>query len=462
MGIALRRSSVLVLLVGLGTAGWYSFGRGKVVLGGEAVSGEGKLSPVNVETTAPHPGGLDRICVQPGTVEPFECADLYAKVSGFLAEQTVDIGTAVQKGEILARISVPESDRQVEKDTADLKRAEARVEQMTAAISTTEADLGAATAAVALAGEELKSKTSYRMYHLKQRDRLQELHTLRAIEARLVEEQEDHYQAAVGAERAAQEAINASKQKEIAARARVKQAEADRKYAEAEVVTARAQLEKSQVLQGYTIIRSPYSGVVTKRNFHPGDFIQSAETGGNRMPLLAVERTDVMRVVVNVPDRDVPFVSVGAPAVIEIDALPGQAFKTAGRHKVVVTRSAASEDPQTRMMRTEIDLANPTGTLRRGMYGRVTLTLRSGSPSAVRVPSTALVGKAEGGGGSVRVVRDGKVHLVPIRSGIDNGTEVEILNGLTPMDRIIVRASGPLDEGTSVTASDSPTRSNSP
>src|SRR5205823_8657475 len=113
------------------------------------------------------------------------------------------------------------------------------------------------------------------------------------------------------------------------------------------------------------------------------------------------------------------------------------AFKTTAGGTVAVSRSAASEDPHTRMMRTEIDLPNPDGALRRGMYGRVTLLLSSGSPSAVRIPSVALVGKAEGGKGTVRVVRGERAQLVAVACGADNGEEVEILAGLTPQDRVV-------------------------
>jgi HlyD family secretion protein len=118
-----------------------------------------------------------------------------------------------------------------------------------------------------------------------------------------------------------------------------------------------------------------------------------------------------------------------------------------------VSRLAASEDPHTRMMRVELDAPNPDGKLRRGMYGRVTLVLQTGGASAVRVPSAALVGKAEGGKAAVRVVRDGAAQIVPVRYGTDNGAEVEILTGLTTADRVVVRANGPVENGTRVTTS---------
>jgi HlyD family secretion protein len=103
-------------------------------------------------------------------------------------------------------------------------------------------------------------------------------------------------------------------------------------------------------------------------------------------------------------------------------------------------------------MRIEVHVKNPNGKLRRGMFGRVTLALQVGAPEAVRIPSSALHGKAEGGRASVRVVRDDIAHVVPVRYGTDTGAEVEILSGLTPADRVIVRASGPVDNGTQVAA----------
>jgi HlyD family secretion protein len=451
IGLKLAWLSGLAVLALVSVAGWYTFAREKPAADKHATGAPASSAAIPVEVVTPLSGGLDRVCVQPGTVEPFESADLHAKVSGYLAEQKVDIGDRVQKGDVLARISVPEIEAQVKQDRAEVARAEAKADQMTAAVTTAEADLGTATVGVAFARAEARSKESYRAYREKQRNRFKELAASTAIDPKLAEEQEDQYQAAVSAELAAGESVNAAKQKEVAAGARVKQAQADLKYATAEVAVAKARLERSEVLLGYTVIKSPYTGVVTKRSFHPGEFVRSAEAG-ERTPIFVVERTDVMRIVVQVPDRDVPFVDVGDAAGVTVDALPGVTFKTVGAEKAVVSRIAASEDSHTRMMRIEIHVGNPNGKLRRGMFGRVTLALQVGAPEAVRIPSSALHGKAEGGRASVRVVRDDIAHVVPVRYGTDNGSEVEILSGLTPADRVIVRASGPVDNGTQVAA----------
>jgi HlyD family secretion protein len=250
-------------------------------------------------------------------------------------------------------------------------------------------------------------------------------------------------------ENASKEAVSSAEERASAANSKITQARADWDEAKASAAVAAAELEKSKVLRDYTVIKSPYTGVVTRRNFQVGDFIKSADQGG-AVPLLAVERTDVMRVIVQVPDRDVPYVSLGDPAVIEIDALPGVVFQTRGGQTVAVSRWSEAEDPTTRTMRTEVDVKNPNSLLRHGMYGRATLTLQSGAATAVRVPPGAVVRRDGGGKGAVRVVRDDRVQTVPVVLGSDNGVEVEVLAGLTLTDQVVLRTNGPVDDGVPV------------
>jgi HlyD family secretion protein len=97
---ALRRpTAVLIAVAGLLAAG--GAGTGYVLVHGKGITeivrqpqseAASAAARVSVKTASPRPGGLDRLCTQPGSVEPFEAADLYSKVSGFLVEQNVDIG----------------------------------------------------------------------------------------------------------------------------------------------------------------------------------------------------------------------------------------------------------------------------------------------------------------------------------------------------------------------------------
>jgi RND family efflux transporter MFP subunit len=207
---------------------------------------------------------------------------------------------------------------------------------------------------------------------------------------------------------------------------------------------AEARLDTAKVNRDYARIVAPFDGVVTHRSFHPGAFIRAASEGG-QTPLLSVKRIDLMRVVVQVPDRDVVLTNAGDPAVVNVDALGGRAFLG------TVARIAESEDPATRTMRVEIDLPNPEGLLREGMYGRASITLESDSPN-LTVPATCVVDHSGSNQGTVYVVREGTVRRTKVALGADNGSFVEILSGLDPADAVVVRASAPLEDGSPVLA----------
>jgi RND family efflux transporter MFP subunit len=406
-------------------------------------------SRIGVEVVHPTDGGIERICVQPGTLEPYEAADLYAKASGYLSfkdlEAIVDIGSKVKKDQVLARISVPEYNAQVRRNEAEVEHAKARMRQYEAHLVAARATAKAAKARITLVTAQVKSKTAFRRFREKQYDRIKDLLARQAVDARLLDESEDHMEASIGAEEAAKEAVVTTTLDAEASDAKVSEAQADLEDAKAQVGVAEAELDNARVLLSYTVIKSPYDGIITKRNYWAPDFIRTGESGSSEKPLFSVERTDLMRVVVAVPDRDVPYVDDGEEAEVMIDAINGPPIKAK------VSRSAKSEDPSTRTMRTEIDIPNPKGVLRRGMYGQTTIYLQKGAPHSVTIPSSALIGKAADGNATVRIVNEGHVKVVPVRIGADNGINVEVVSGLKVEDQVIVRASGSIDEGTPVT-----------
>jgi len=400
---------------------------------------------VRVEVAEPKPGGLERTTNQPGSVISFESADLYAKVSGYLKTQPVDIGSVVRRGDVLAVIDAPELFKDLDHAKAELEQAAAQIAQTKARVLTADADREAAAAAVHQAEAEIEKATAFRAFREKQYQRIKSLYEVKSIDARLVDEKQDEMESAQAAERVAQAGALTAEAQLTAAKAKVEQAKSDVANAEAQYRVAQSDVEKRQVYVDFTRIISPYNGVITKRNFFAGAFIRAADQGGN-VPLLNVERIDVMRVVVEVPDRDVPYTNVGDRAKIIIDAQPGVVFESK------VARIADAEDPLTRTMRVEIDLDNDKGLLREGMYGRATIYLDAGN-KGVNVPSSALSGESEKGIGALFVVRDGVAKLVRARVGSDDGIRVEILDGLTTADRVIVRHNGPIIDGSLVEAS---------
>jgi multidrug efflux pump subunit AcrA (membrane-fusion protein) len=100
-------------------------------------------------------------------------------------------------------------------------------------------------------------------------------------------------------------------------------------------------------------------------------------------------------------------------------------------------------------MRVELDLPNPTGKICHGMYGQVTIVLDQ-EKELLSIPSSCLVGKHDGGKGTVYVVRGDQAHQVSVRVGTDNGLRVVVLGGLDPNDQVILQPGNRLSDGAEV------------
>ncbi len=438
---------VAATLVGLTT--WYSVAAKSAAEVAHTTPGESPLptptdvTAVRVETVKPVQGAIERTTNQPGSVIAFESARLFAKMSGYLKSQSVDIGDRVKRGQVLAVIDAPELIRDVEVAEATLHQSKAQVAQAEARVSAEKAAHQAAVSAIAEAEAELGHTEAVKSFREKQYNRIKGLFDLKSIDERLVDEKLDQWESATAADRAAHASVVSSKALAAAAFARVAQAQADVNAARSAVAVADAEFAKAKVLAEYLQIVSPYDGVITERNFFRGDFISAADQASDK-PLLAVARTDVVRIVVQVPDDDVPLLDVNDPADITIDALRGQAFH--GK----VSRFANAEDGETRLMRAEIDLPNPKNALHPGMYGGVIIHL-SPNEVSLSVPSAALRQQTGNGTATVYVVKDGQAQLRRIRVGKDNGAQIEVVDGLTPNDHVIVSESDHLADGMAVT-----------
>ncbi len=409
----------------------------------EPKAAQEREQPVStVEVVRPKLGGIPRTIQQPASIHAFESVNLYAMISGYLKTQKVDIGSRIKKSEILAEINVPRDAKMVEEAAALVEQARAQVVQSEARIKVAEAQGSAAAAAEKVAESELERLIALRQLAEKQYARVNGLVAQRATSTLYADEQKSGLQAATAAQQTGASEILSAKAKVMAAGAAVDQARADVVASRANLGVAEAHLDRVKVNLLYARIVAPFDGVVTHRTFHPGALIRSAVEGGQQVPLLTVKRTDKMRVVVLVPDRDVVLTRVGDTAVVSVDALDGQAFKG------TLARIARAEDAE-RMMRVEIDLPNPEDLLFDGMYGKAIITLGQDSKTFA-VPSSAIVEHTGHSGGAVFVIRDGIARRTEIKLGGDNGSQAEILSGVGPDDLVILPSGTPLEDGTRV------------
>ena len=400
---------------------------------------------IRVRVVHPRRGGLTLTTTQPGVIHSYDYVRLYAKVSGFLRGQTVDIGDTVERGQVIARVFAPEIQQQVEQTAAAVEQARAGVVQAEAMVTVAQAEVAAAEAEVKEREARVGEYVARRKYRQKEFIRYNELATTRVIDQRAADEKQDDFESAKAGEDVAIAAVQTAKGRLAKALAAVEKAEADVQGARANLRVAEAKQAAAQIFEEYTRLTAPFNGTVTERNYHDGDFIRAAESGGETPPIWMITRNDLMRVIIQVPDRDVPYVDRGDPAVVHVDSLGAEEFRG------VVTRYSAMQSSFDRAMRVEVDLPNPSGRLHDGMYGNVTIQLEPPT-DVLAVPSPSVFENNGHGKGAVYVVRDGNARRTDVRVGRDNGLVAEIRSGLSEADDVVVSYSGSIEDGSDVEA----------
>ncbi|WP_165435136.1 efflux RND transporter periplasmic adaptor subunit [Bradyrhizobium sp. Leo121] len=329
------------------------------------------------------------------TLEAFEEADLFAKVSGYLSEVRVDIGDHVKAGQVLAVIDVPEMKQELAEAKAELEAKRSVLESARRQLDHNKAEL-ALQDALAKDREELGQGRNF-------------------ISDRTLDQV--HANAAI-------------------AKADLGVAEANSDLAAHQVDVAAATVERIKTLLAYTQVVAPFDGVVARRQVNRGDLVQAAaatRTTPSAGSLFTLQRIDTIRVFCDVPENDVSHLHVGDPAVVKPSGFDGKPF--IGK----VTRFSLRLDPETRDMRTEIDLPNPDERLYPGTYAEVSLEMNR-RPDALTVP-TAAVGSDDGGNFVYAIATD-RVTRLAVRTGlIDNG-RIEITAGLSEETPVLATTKG--------------------
>ncbi len=169
-----------------------------------------------------------------------------------------------------------------------------------------------------------------------------------------------------------------------------------------------------------------------------------ATVAAQRANVGQLESTDPMQAYVDVPQVYAPSVRVGAEAKVAVRNFRGRVFT--GR----ITRTAGALDPASRTLRTEVDLPNPKGELLAGMYVDVSLDVAV-THQVIRVPSSAIIADARGVHVAV-VDGSGKVKLVAVTTGLDNGNTIELVTGLSGGEQVISAPPSDVADGMQVQA----------
>jgi len=216
--------------------------------------------------------------------------------------------------------------------------------------------------------------------------------------------------------------------------------------ARANLAAADANVERLRQLESFKRVVAPFAGVITRRNVDVGDLID-AGGGGVGHALFLLAQTDPLRVYINVPQSYAQLVKPGQDVIVTQAELLGRTFR--GK----ITRTSASIDATTRTMQIEVLLANRDGTLLPGAFVQVVLPLQSSG--ALVVSTSALLFRGEGTRVAV-VDTAGRVSLRPVKLGRNSGDTVELLDGVSNKDQLVLNPSDSLTEGDQVEVAPAP------
>jgi RND family efflux transporter MFP subunit len=213
---------------------------------------------------------------------------------------------------------------------------------------------------------------------------------------------------------------------------------------QAMVQSAEANVKRLEDMESFKRVYAPFSGVITQRNCDIGTLI-NAGNGGNSKEMFDLAQTDPLRVYVSVPQAYVPSISVGLKACLQLTEFPGRQF--CGR----VVRTANAVDPSSRTLLTEVDVPNPTGTLLQGEYAEVHFDAQL-TGKRLSLPINALLFRPEGTMAAV-VDSGSRITLKKLIVGRDFGSSIEVLDGATPQDAIVINPPDSLENGEQVAIS---------
>jgi RND family efflux transporter MFP subunit len=327
-----------------------------------------------VSLLTPQRGASGLQTVLPGNIQAWYEAPIYSRVSGYLKNWYFDYGAHVKKGQILATIDTPDLD-------AELAAAQATLKSTVAQTRVREAEMEFA-------------KTTYVRW--------------RDSPPGVVSEQERESK-----------------------KADFDSAEARYKASLADVNSAQGRVDNLKALEGFKLLVAPFDGVVTQRNTDIGALINagSSSGAGGAPQLFRVADIHEMRVFVQVPQEISSPIHSGMTADLYLPQYPDRAFKAV----VATTSEAINESSRTLLV--ELHADDASGLLQPGTYAEVHFELPN-DPHMVRIPVSALIFREDGM--QVAVVGSGNhVELRPVRLGRNLGTDVEVLAGLTPNDRVV-------------------------
>lgn len=322
--------------------------------------------------------------------QPYQEVNVYAKVSGYIRKLDVDWGTHVKAGQLLAVLEIPELQQQILEDEASVRKSNE--------------DVGRAR-------EELsRAESAYTVAHL--------------TYTRLAGVQKSR------PELVAQEEVDVAQGKNLEASAGVSAAKDSLAASEQALAVSKAALEKNRAMYAYSRITAPFDGVVTQINAYTGTLLPAGTSSNeNGQALCHLSQTDLLRLVIPVPERAVADVHLGETVGVHISTI-NKTFD--GK----IALFSGQIDTATRTMHTEVTVSNEQYVIVPGMYATVEIPLHT-AKNVLTLPVQAVQSSGESRGAVLVVGGDNKIERRDVTLGLASATEVEIVSGLKENEQVV-------------------------
>ncbi len=357
-----------------------------------------------------------------GNTTPYRIVSLRSQVEARLLALNLDVGDTVTQGQNVGQLDDAILLTELKQTEAELAALRSEVARATNQVSNARADVERARLEVVQAQADSQ--------------RQQKLFQAGAIAQQAAEQARTQAQTATQALRAAQEQVRTEQQAVAAAQGRV--------------LAQQALVAQTKERRSYARLTSPITGVVTEKVTEPGNLLQP----GNEV--LKIGDFNRVKVVVQVSELELAQIQVGQSVKVRLDAFPNETL--IGR----VTRISPAADATARLIPVEVVIPNSDGKIGSGLLARVNFETQT--TQRVVVPQTAIQKQAleqksnrantKDQTGTLFVVSDAegkaKVAARAVTLGKKADGKVEILSGLQPGERYVVRSGQALKDGDAV------------
>jgi HlyD family secretion protein len=383
-----------------------------------------------VRVIQPPVRNIVRVVGQPSFIESYERTSIYSKPTAYIEKWIVDIGDKVKKNDVLATLFAPELVEEFRSKKAAVVLDQERIVLAKEEVEVAKADVKAAAAGVKEAEEILNRFQAEVVRWDTEVKRLNREATTVVIDPRVLSESINQLKSSTATRDRAVATIKRAQAELLYAQATLAKVQVEVRVAEADLKVADSQENYAKAWVDYLTLRAPFDGVITARNANTFDFV-TPTTGdptafylspdiapGGAAPIYVVDRIDIVRIFVDIPEQDANFVHVGSKANVIAKAYRDEPIDG------TVTRISWALNMKSRTLRAEVDLKNPGSQLLPGTYAYVNLIIER--PGVRALPESALT--YDGDKTYYWTHEKGNAVRTEVRTGVSDGEWIEITN----------------------------------